>query len=279
MKHLCILLLISVIKLTNVLAADPYVTVTAPFGFTSLLPKEGQIYPYDATIFNLDTAMKNIVCTWTAVGNINSNLSYGKQVINDKISITNQRINNVIWDNTPNSGGTAKSIKVTVTYKVGAVSKTIVSPTYTVTVRYLGGIGPLNINGSTYSNGNSHLLSCGNNVVNLSAPAVVTTDPPVACTYYWTFPAGWNPSSAVTATPNFTATSSINSFESVKVEVKRNDHSLKNAIAVNIARPMPVINTVTSSDATLCTLGQRFLPAQQQQMQTSLYGRLLAGLK
>lgn len=159
-----------------------------------------------------------------------------------------------------NSGTASHQLKVKVTWtrKSGISNPNSEPSTYTkestmrdIEVKYISVPGPLNIAGSTYSNGNQHVHACGTLPITVSVPAVTTDSPSgVAVTYYFTYPSGWSgPSSS--SSPSVTVTPSIRSEGVIKVQAKRVDSNYLTEISVNVKRPLPVISSISPSTTQL----------------------------
>ena len=152
---------------------------------------------------------------------------------------------NVIWNNTPNGGNTAKKIKVKITYNGN--SSTTESPEKPVDVKHIGSINNININGSTYSNGNTHVHPCSTQPISVSVPNVYT-DPSQPVTYYWSYPSGWSgPSTSSSSNTSVSVTPSLNQGGTLRVEAQRNDGQCRVSISINIVRPLPTIPTISGN--------------------------------
>jgi hypothetical protein len=178
--------------------------------------------------------------------------------------------NNVVkvdvkWNNTKNynNGIPTKSLRLKVTFTwtpQGGTKQTKVitsirangaNEAQPIEVKYISDPSTITFNGSTLSNGNTLLFSCGATQKTLSISAV-TTDPFAGVTYFFIYPDGWS-GPASSSVPTVTVNTPINKPGTIKVEAKRNDtNNFRTKISINITRPVPTIPVINSGSILLC---------------------------
>lgn len=158
------------------------------------------------------------------------------------------------WDNSTS----AKSIRVKIDFSwvvngvekkdnVTSIMSNSTDSSQPITVKYISTPTPLNIGGSTYSNGNTHQLPCGTSPITLSVPTATTQEPVgAAVEYLWSYPSGWTGPS-VTSTNSVSVTPHINSEGTIRVRTKRTTDNFYTSITVNVNRSTANNPTLTGS--------------------------------
>jgi hypothetical protein len=168
-----------------------------------------------------------------------------------------------VWFPNTSNISSPKYVKVIVTYYKGGTEKPPVEKQETVTVKHIGAINTMTLNGTSVSNGGSHSISCGSQTVNvvLNGGSDVATDPYSAVTYTWEYPSGWSGSTS-TSSPSVSLTADAGGAGLLKVTAKRNDGTTTQTFQVNITRP--TVGTASISGANpliLCGSGTTTLTA------------------
>ena len=133
----------------------------------------------NADAFTAAEPKKLIVYTANGV-NLPTNPIYEWSVANGNIIGVNTLQNcNIEWDNTNNVGANLKSVTV----KIKNSSQVIVAEdTKTITVKYIGNVNSIFINGNETGNGGGQVLGCATNNLTVSS-SIPDTDPSVSLVY------------------------------------------------------------------------------------------------
>ena len=198
----------------------------------------------NADAFTAAEPKKLIVYTANGV-NLPTNPIYEWSVANGNIIGVNTLQNcNIEWDNTNNVGANLKSVTV----KIKNSSQVIVAEdTKTITVKYIGNVNSIFINGNESGNGGSQVLGCSTNSVTVSS-SIPDTNPSVSLVYSWSFPSGWSPSTATTTTNSVSVVPNLNGGGNISVSVRRSDGSTTKSASISVSRP-----TVSSTSFPLIT--------------------------
>lgn len=180
----------------------------------------------------------------------------------NELSSPNSAAYSVWFPNTSNISS-PKYIKVKLTYYKGGTEKPPVEKQENVTVKHIGAINTMTLNGTSASNGGSHSVSCGSQTVNvvLNGGSDVVTDPYSAVTYTWQYPSGWSGSTS-TSSPSVSLTANTGSAGLLKVTAKRNDGTTTQTFQVNITRPTAGTASISGANPLiLCGSGTTTLSA------------------
>ena len=125
----------------------------------------------------------------------------------------------------------------------------------TVTVKFIGNVNSIFINGNETGNGGSQVLGCSTNNVTVSS-SIPDTNPSVSLVYSWTFPSGWSPSTATTSINSVAVTPNISGEGNILVNVRRSDGTTSKSATISISRPKvastaPSITSFGSGQGTL----------------------------
>ena len=154
----------------------------------------------------------------------------------------------VQWNNTPDNTS-AKSIKINYTYTSGSTPTTL-TDTKTITVKHIGTIGNIAINGTNVSNGGTFSnLPCGTGSITV-ASAVPATFPNSSVIYTWTLPSGWTTANTTTTTNSISVTPNLSGAGSVSVSARRSDGTTTQSASITVTRP-----TVASTAPTISSFG------------------------
>jgi hypothetical protein len=167
----------------------------------------------------------------SSVGNFPSGGSYEWSVANGSIlgNVNYQDFVNVNWDNTNNVGANIKSISIKIKNSSGAI---VAEDTRTITVKHIGTIGSISVNGTNVGNGGSSNLPCGTGNITISS-AVPATDPSSAVSYNWSLPSGWSTANTTTTSNSITVTPSTNGGGNVSVTANRTDGTTTQSASIN----------------------------------------------
>lgn len=125
----------------------------------------------------------------------------------------------------------------------------------TVTVKFIGNVNSIFINGNETGNGGSQVLGCSTNNVTVSS-SIPDTNPSVSLVYSWTFPSGWSPSTATTSINSVAVTPNISGEGNILINVRRSDGTTSKSATISISRPKvastaPSITSFGSGQGTL----------------------------
>jgi hypothetical protein len=115
----------------------------------------------------------------------------------------------------------------------------------TVTVKYIGNVNSIFVNGNESGNGGNQVLGCSTNSITVSS-SIPDTNPSVSLVYSWTFPSGWSPSTATTSTNSVSVTPNANGEGNITVSVRRSDGTTTKSATISITRPQFTSPTVSS---------------------------------
>jgi hypothetical protein len=168
-------------------------------------------------------------------------------------NIHNGLLVNVNWNNTNNVGANIKSITIKIKNSSGAF---VAEDTRTITVKHIGTIGSINVNGTNVGDGGSSNLPCGTGSITISS-AVPATDPSSAVSYNWALPSGWTTANTTTTTNSITVTPSTNGGGNVGVTANRTDGTTTQSASITVTRPTVPQNPplITSFGAAQGTMG------------------------
>jgi hypothetical protein len=149
------------------------------------------------------------------------------------------------WNNVPNTP--AVSLRVRLTYVKPGLTDIVVNGSTSITVRFLGALGPMTVSGSTpgsINNGGSGVIGCGQRTLSVSLPTP-TTSPVAPVTYFWTYPSGWS-GPATTTAPNATVTTSVGTGGNITVTARRNDcTTFSQTFIASFTRPVAGLPTIS----------------------------------
>ena len=196
----------------------------------------------NADAFTAAEPKKLIVYTANGV-NLPTNPIYEWSVANGNIIGVNTLQNcNIEWDNTNNVGANLKSVTV----KIKNSSQVIVAEdTKTITVKYIGNVNSIFINGNETGNGGGQVLGCATNNLTVSS-SIPDTDPSVSLVYSWSFPSGWSPSTATTTTNSVSVAPNLNGGGNINVSVRRSDGTTSKSANISVSRPQFTSPTVSN---------------------------------
>ncbi|WP_439559711.1 T9SS type A sorting domain-containing protein [Dyadobacter sp.] len=221
-------------------------SVTITGSFNNLDP--GTSYMYEANVSGLPSGAGSISVSWTYVGrneDVAPALSTGGAGTNGRTTIK--------WANTKHTSSTQKSIKATVSWKVGSTTSSKASDPVPVFVNYVGTPASMTVAGVVRSNGQSVDRACGTSAVTVSVPAVETYMAGLPVTYTYTFPAGWTPGSVTTTSTSATSTPSAGGGGTIRVQAKITGQTFQSQIEVTVNRPLPTISAISQSTIRLCS--------------------------
>ena len=115
----------------------------------------------------------------------------------------------------------------------------------TVTVKYIGNVNSIFINGNESGNGGSQVLGCSTNSVTVSS-SIPDTNPSVSLVYSWSFPSGWSPSTATTTTNSVSVAPNLNGGGNINVSVRRSDGTTSKSANISVSRPQFTSPTVSN---------------------------------
>lgn len=120
-----------------------------------------------------------------------------------------------------------------------------VSNEHDVTVKYIGNVNSIFVNGIESGNGGTQNLPCGTNALTISC-SIPETNPSVSLVYDWTFPSGWSPTSVQTSTNTVAVIPNVNTGGLIKVSVHRTDGTTTKTASINATRPQFTTPTVSN---------------------------------
>lgn len=154
----------------------------------------------------------------------------------------------VQWDNTPDNTN-AKNLKVTISY-VSNGSTVTRSDTKNITIKHIGKIDNISVNGTNVSSGGTFAnLPCGTSNINISS-AIPTTYPNSSIIYSWTIPANWSTPNLTTSTNSINVTPDLSGFGNISVSARRNDGMVMQTATISISR-----NNVASTAPSITSFG------------------------
>lgn len=213
-------------------------------GFFLLEP--GKPYGY-STVYQANEAvsnLRNIRYEWSVTGGTIATGTNGTS----STSVT--------WDNSTSS----KSISAKVIYdvydktevvdgvevtKYSARNVTKSTNTQSITVKYIGNVNSISINGVENGNGGSSQLPCSTNSLTISC-SIPETNPNISLVYTWTFPSDWSPTTLTTTTNSVSVSPSQNTNGIINVSVRRFDGETQKSASISITRPQFSTPTFTS---------------------------------
>lgn len=233
-KTLIFLFVISVKSF--VLAQAPSVSISdnGGGGYTLLEPTPAS-YGYACLVSNLPDGAKDFSYTWSATGSE---------------TLTNGTTANCIvnWKNTPDNTD-SKSITITFKYKLSnGTNATALTATKTITVKHIGTIGYIALNGTTVSAGGTYSnLPCAISTITVSCP-IPATYPNSSIKYYWSKPSGWTIPGGVTTTYTNSITLTTNQAGGgvISVTASRTDGTTYQQAQITVTRPQFTTPTVSN---------------------------------
>lgn len=158
-----------------------------------------------------------------------------------------------------NNSNEVKKVKVELTYEkpiygsnntiTGYEKGVTVTDEKIVTVKYIGNILSMYINGVESGNGGTQNLSCSSNVLTVSC-SVPETNPSVSLFYDWIFPSGWSPSTVQTSTNSVPVFPSTTGNGTITVNVRRSDGTTVKTGTLNVTRPEFTVPTISNYGTT-----------------------------
>lgn len=157
------------------------------------------------------------------------------------------------WNNSNN----AKKVKVELSYQAPKKdadgndipeqyeNSVTIQDEKTVTVKFIGNVNSIFINGNETGNGGSQVLGCSTNNVTVSS-SIPDTNPSVSLVYSWTFPSGWSPSTATTSINSVAVTPNISGEGNISVNVRRSDGTTSKSATIAVTCPQFTSPTVSN---------------------------------
>ena len=170
----------------------------------------------------------------------------------NSVTYPNSQTCTVQWNNTADNTN-PKKIAVTVTYTYSVtVNNTTESrqgpntQSSPITVRHIGSIGNIAINGTTVAKGGTYNeLACATSSITVSA-ATPSTFPSQAVEYRWVLPNGWTTPNSTTSSNTITVTPNLAGGGLITVFAKRIDSYVEQSASILITRPQFSTPTFTS---------------------------------
>ncbi|WP_169739231.1 T9SS type A sorting domain-containing protein [Dyadobacter crusticola] len=220
--------------------------MTITGSFNNLDP--GASYMYEANVSGLPSGAGSISVSWTYVGrneDVEPTLTTGGAGTNGRTTIK--------WANTKHTTSSQKSIKATVSWKVGGTTSSKASDPVQIFVNYVGTPASMTVAGTVRSNGQSIDRPCGTTPVTVSVPAVETYMAGLPVTYTYTFPSGWTPGTVTTTATSATSTPSAGGAGTIRVQAKITGQTFQSQIQVTVNRPLPTISAISQSTIKVCS--------------------------
>jgi hypothetical protein len=244
------ILLMILLSLTQLSGQSTTIFALSPSTFYLVEPETNCSY---TTINSIPSGSINIQYKWSSEEGIVA--SGGSSTLSGYV---------VKWNNSNN----AKKVKVELSYQApkkdangndipnqyeNSVTK---QDEKTVTVKYIGNVNSIFINGNETGNGGSQVLGCSTNNVTISS-SIPDTNPSVSLVYSWTFPSGWSPGTTTTTTNSVSVTPNLNGGGNISVSVRRSDGSTTKSASISVSRPtvnstlFPLITDFGTANGTL----------------------------
>ncbi|MEA5405688.1 hypothetical protein VB776_22305 [Arcicella sp. DC2W] len=214
----------------------PSVIISSTDGFTLLEPTP-KSYSYKGELANIPSGAENISWEWIIT---NGTITSGPTSQNSTAE----------WQNNADNIF-SKSIKVIFRYTSQGDNFTL-SDTKNITVKHIGTVGYLVINGTTVANtGQLSNLPCAVSTFTVSCQ-IPATYPTSSIKYYWALPSGWTIAGGVTTTYTNSATITTNQAGGgiLSVIASRTDGKTTQKATVNITRPQFSLPTISNYGTT-----------------------------
>lgn len=238
--QISITLIFSLLFLINLSGVSQSVSISdnGNAGYTLLEPTPDS-YSYTCLLANLPIGAKDFTYTWSASGS---------EVITNGTTANCS----VQWKNTPDNTD-SKSITITFKYKLeSGADATPLTATKNITVKHIGPISYISLNGTTVSKGGTYAnLPCTATALSISC-ATPTTFPNSSIKYHWSLPSGWTPAGGVTTTytNSISVTTNVAGGGTISVYATRTDGTTPQQASITVTRPQFTVPTISNYGTT-----------------------------